>query len=236
MFRFDIAIGATDASTGAGTTIVSVVANVGSSSSRPNVERRWRSFGHYAIRSMRTMDEKLQRSLDEILGPLMQKASERDADLKLDYARARLKKAIEQVFKDEVARIQQLIAEPGRYSVKEWEKVMSDIEWTARRFMSLREQMEEARPLTRIDDTDPKEAVLRVGGGKPKLSTGEVSQIKTLINAGELSLEEIAAKFDVSPAQVSAIKNERSWPEVEPRISSRLDRYEANRAKFKRRV
>ena len=99
--------------------------------------------------------------------------------------------------------------------------------------MGLVEQMEEARPLTRIDDTDPKEAVLRPGGGKPKLTTGEVSQIKTLINAGELSLEQIAERFGVSPAQVSAIKNERSWPEVEPRINSRLDRYEASRAKFK---
>jgi hypothetical protein len=68
------------------------------------------------------------------------------------------------------------------------------------------------------------------------LSRADISQIKTLINAGELSLDEIAAKFDVSPAQVSAIKNERSWPEVAPRINSRLDRYEANRAKFKRRV
>jgi hypothetical protein len=115
---------------------------------------------------MRTMDEKLQRSVDEILGPLMQKASERDADLKLEYARARLRKAIGQLFEYEVARIQQLIAEPGRYSVKEWEKVMTDIEWIARRFMDLREQMEEARPLTRITDDEPKEVVLRRGSGK----------------------------------------------------------------------
>ena len=86
--------------------------------------------------------------------------------------------------------------------------------------------MEEARPLTRITDDEPKEVVLRRGSGKHKLSRADISQIKTLINAGELSLDEIAARFDVSPAQVSAIKNERSWPEVEPRINGRLDRYE----------
>lgn len=182
------------------------------------------------------MNEEQQRTLAKLLGPLAHKAKEQEEDLALDYARVRLKKAIDRVFEIEVARIEQLIAEPARYSVKEWERVMTDIEWIARRFTALMARMEDARPLTRIDDTEPKEAVLKPGGGKPKLSTGEVSQIKTLINAGELSLEEIAAKFDVSPAQVSAIKNERSWPEVEPRIRGRLDRYEANRVKIKRRI
>ena len=123
--------------------------------------------------------------------------------------------------------------EPARYSVREWEKVITDIEWIARRFADLAERMKEVRPLTRIDDTDPKEVVLKPGGGKRKLSTAEVSEIKTLVNAGELSLEEIAEQFGVSPAQVSAIKNERSRAEVTPRIKGRLDRY--NGGKMKRR-
>jgi hypothetical protein len=182
------------------------------------------------------MDEKLRQSVAELVGPLAQKAKEQEADNELDYARARLRKATDRVCDFEAARLQQLIAEPKRYSVRQWERVMTDVEWIARRFTALRERMEEARPLTRIDGTEPKEAVLRRGSGKHKLSRAEISEIKTLINAGELSLEEIAAKFDVSPAQVSAIKNERSWPEVEPRIRGRLDRYEASRVKIKRRI
>ena len=152
----------------------------------------------------------------------------RAADNELDYARARFKRTVKRLFEREVARIVKLIEEAGRYSVRQWEKVRTDLEWIARRFTNLVEQMEQARPLTRIDDTPVKDAVLKPGGGKPKLTESEVGQIKTLVNAGELSLEEIAARFDVSAAQVSAIKNERAWPEVEPRISGRLDRYEAN--------
>lgn len=170
--------------------------------------------------------------LAEMVRPFKPIADMRAADNELDYARARLKKTIEHVFETDVARVEQLIAEPARYSVKEWERVMTDIEWIARRFMGLMERMAEARPLTIIDDKEPKEVVLRPGGGKRKLSTGEVSEIKTLINAGELSLEEIASKFEVSPAQVSAIKNERSWPLVKPRINGRLDRYGRMRRRF----
>ena len=95
------------------------------------------------------------------------------------------------------------------------------------------DQMEQARPLTTIDDTPVKDVVLKPGGGKPKLTESQVSQIKTLVNAGELSLEEIAKQFGVSPAEISGIKNERYWPLVEPRISGRLNRYQT---KLKRRM
>jgi hypothetical protein len=159
------------------------------------------------------------------LGP---EALMRAADNELDYARVRFKRSVERLFEREVARIAKLIEEPGRYSVREWEKVRTYFEWIARRFTNLVERMEEARPLTTIDDTPVKDAVLKPGGGKPKLTESEVSQIKTLINERELSLEEIAAQFKVSAAEISAIKNERVWPEVEPRIVGRLDRYEAN--------
>ena len=151
----------------------------------------------------------------------------RAADNELDYARVRFKRSVERLFEREVARIAKLIEEPGRYSVREWEKVRTYFEWIARKFANLVEQMEQARPLTTIDDTPVKDAVLKPGGGKPKLTVSEVSQIKTLVNAGELRLEEIAAQFKLSPAEVSAIKNERVWPEVVPRIVGRLDRHEA---------
>jgi len=151
----------------------------------------------------------------------------RAADNELDYARARFKRSVERLFEREVARIVKLIEEPSRYSVREWEKVRTYFEWIARRFANLVEQMEQARPLTTIDDTPVKDAVLKPGGGKPKLTESEVSHIKTLVNAGELSLERIAKQFDVSPAEISGIKNERYWPLVEPRINGRLDRYEA---------
>jgi hypothetical protein len=161
----------------------------------------------------------------EQVGP---EAKRRAADNELDYARARFKRSVERLFEREVARIAKLIEEPSRYSTREWEKVRTYFEWIARRFTNLVEQMEQARPLTTIDDTPVKDAVLKPGGGKPKLTESEVSQIKTLINERKLSLEEIAAQFKLSPAEVSAIKNERTWPEVEPRIVGRLDRYEAN--------
>ena len=88
--------------------------------------------------------------------------------------------------------------------------------------------MKEARPLTRITDDEPSEVMLRPGGGKAKLIAADVSRIKVLINEGKFSLEQIAELFDISPQQVSMIKNERSWPEIEPRINARLDRYGAN--------
>jgi hypothetical protein len=160
-------------------------------------------------------------------------AKRRAADNELDYARARFKRSVERLFEREVARIVKLIEEPSRYSTREWEKVRTYFEWIARRFTNLVEQMEQARPLTTIDDTPVKDAVLKPGGGKPKLTESEVSQIKTLVNAGELSLEEIAKQFDVSPAEISGIKNERYWPLVEPRIVGRLDRYQT---KLKRRM
>jgi hypothetical protein len=164
----------------------------------------------------------------------------RAADNELDYARARFKRSVERLFEREVARIAKLIEEPGRYSVREWEKVRTYFEWIARRFTNLVQRMEEARPLTKIDDTDPEsnaEAAVAAQsndkGGRRKLIESQVSQIKTLVNAGELSLEEIAKQFCVTPAEISGIKNERYWPLVEPRIVGRLDRYQT---KLKRRM
>ena len=164
--------------------------------------------------------------LAEFIKRVGPQARMRAADNELDYARARFKRSVERLFEREVARIVKLIEEPGRYSVWEWEKVRTYFEWIARKFANLVEQMEQARPTT-IDDTPVKDAVLKPGGGKPKLTESEVSQIKTLINERKLSLEEIAAQFKLSPAEVSAIKNERVWPEVVPRIVGRLDRHEA---------
>ena len=174
-----------------------------------------------------------QESLAEFIKRVKPRADRRAADNELDYARARFKRVVERLFEYEVARIVKLIEEPGRYSVREWEKVRTNLERTAKRFMNLVEQMEQARPLTTIDDTPAKDAVLKPGGGKPKLTVIEVSQIKSLVNAGELSLEEIAKQFCVTPAEISGIKNERYWPLVEPRIVGRLDRYQT---KLKRRM
>jgi hypothetical protein len=112
-------------------------------------------------------EEKLKRSAAELLGPLIKKVSKQSADNELEYARAKLKKAIERLFEYEVARIGQLIEEPARYSVKEWERVMTEFECIARRFLGLRERMEEARPLTMIDDTEPK--------GRPYCGPGAAS-------------------------------------------------------------
>jgi hypothetical protein len=180
------------------------------------------------------------RSLAEILEPLMEEVARRAADNELDSARARFKKVIERLFEYEVARIVKLIEEPGRYSVREWEKVRTYFEWIARRFANLVQRMEEARPLTKIDDTDPEsnaEAAVAAQsnnkGGRRKLIESQVSQIKSLVNAGELGLEEIAKQFCVTPAEISGIKNERYWPLVEPRIVGRLDRYQT---KLKRRM
>jgi hypothetical protein len=177
----------------------------------------------------------MSERLDEIVGPLNQKAIEKEADRALDYARVKLKKAIKRLFEYEVVRVQKLIEEPSRFSGREWERVITDIEWTAKRFADLAERMKEARPLTRITDDEPREVMLRPGGGKAKLTAGDVNRIKVLINEGKFSLEQIAELFDISPQQVSMIKNERSWPEIEPRINGRLDRYGAN-GKLKRRL
>jgi hypothetical protein len=79
-------------------------------------------------------------------------ADRKDADNQLAYARGRLKKVIGRIFENEVGRLQELIAEPERYSAREWERVITDLEWTARRFLKVGERMDEARPLTMIDD------------------------------------------------------------------------------------
>jgi hypothetical protein len=80
-------------------------------------------------------------------------ADKKDADNQLAYARGRLKKVIGRIFENEIEKLKELIAEPNRYSTKEWEKVITDLEWTARRFLNVAERMEQVRPLTRIDDT-----------------------------------------------------------------------------------
>ena len=177
------------------------------------------------------------RLLAEVLRPLMEEVARRQADHELNSAWARFKKVTGRLFEYEIARIEQLIEQPDRYSVKEWEKVRTGFEWTARKFTNLVERMEEARPLTKIDDThevevegNAEDVVAEKSSnkaGRRKLTESQVSQIKTLVNAGELSLEEIAKQFGVSPAEISGIKNERYWPLVEPRINGRLDRYEA---------
>jgi len=176
------------------------------------------------------------RSLAEILAPLMEEVARRQADNELNSAWTRFKKVTGRLFEYEIARIEQLIEQPNRYSVKEWEKVRTGFEWTARKFTNLVERMEEARPLTKIDDThevkvkgNAEDVVTEQSnnkGGRRKLTESQVSQIKSLVNAGELSLEEIAKQFGVSPAEISGIKNERYWPLVEPRIVGRLDRYQ----------
>jgi len=181
-----------------------------------------------------------QESLADFIKRVKPQADRRAADNELDYARARFKRVIERLFEYEVARIVKLIEEPARYSVKEWEKVRTDLEWIARRFSNLVQRMEEARPLTKIDDakSNVEDAVAAKSNnkGRRKLTESQVSQIKSLVNAGELGLEKIAAQFGVSPAEISGIKNERYWPLVEPRISGRLNRYEANVTKIKRRI
>ena len=189
------------------------------------------------------MSERQQSAVDEITKELKRKGERRQADNELDYARDRFKKTIKRLFEYEIARIEKLIEKPNRYSVREWEKVRTDLEWIARRFMNLVERMEEVRPLTKIDDTSKAEAEGEDAvpakshgkGGRRKLIESQVSQIKSLVNAGELGLEEIAARFDISPAEVSGIKNERFWDWVEPRIRDRLNRYETKINKIERR-
>jgi len=229
----ELAIGVANSSIRAEATTGSAVWNAVGSSTWPSVEQRWRSTDHSTSRRWRTRKMSEEEWLADFIKQVGPEALMRAADNELDYARARFKRSVERLFEREVARIVKLIEEPGRYSVREWEKVRTYFEWIARRFTNLVEQMEQARPLTTIDDTPVKDAVLKPGGGKPKLTESEVSQIKALVNAGELSLEEIAKQFDVSPAEISGIKNERYWPLVEPRIVGRLDRYQT---KLKRRM
>ena len=60
--------------------------------------------------------------LAEFIKRVGPEAKRRAADNELDYARARFKRSVERLFEREVARIAKLIEEPGRYSVREWER------------------------------------------------------------------------------------------------------------------
>ena len=96
-----------------------------------SVRQHW-SFTDHSVR-----ERKISERLDEIVGPLNQKAIEKEADRELDYARAKLKKAIERIFEYEVSRVQKLIEEPSKYSGREWERVITDIEWTGKEICRL---------------------------------------------------------------------------------------------------
>jgi len=56
-----------------------------------------------------------------------------------------------------------LIEEPERYSSKQWEKTITDFQWTARRIACVAETMEGLRPLVRVDDPvdEPARAVCK---------------------------------------------------------------------------
>ena len=75
------------------------------------------------------------------------------ADNELRYARTRFKKVMERIFENEVAKLMTLIKEPRRYSTKEWEKLITDFQWMARRLACVAKTMEQQRPLVRVDDT-----------------------------------------------------------------------------------
>jgi hypothetical protein len=51
-----------------------------------------------------------------------------------------------------IATIKALIENPEYYSDKQWEKVLTSLEWLARRLTDVVERMEELRPLAMIDD------------------------------------------------------------------------------------
>jgi hypothetical protein len=84
------------------------------------------------------------------------------ADNAINFARMRFKKVMERIFENEVAKVKALIQEPARCSGKEWEKLMTDFEWAARRLACVAETMEELRPLVRIDDAEDEPARVTV--------------------------------------------------------------------------
>ena len=105
------------------------------------------------------MNEQIQGQLADFIKKFGPQAQRRAADQALDRARGRLKKGINRLFENEIGKLRELTAEPDRYSVKEWEKVITDLEWIARRFLGVAERMEETRPLTVIDDVADAEAI-----------------------------------------------------------------------------
>jgi hypothetical protein len=161
--------------------------------------------------------------LTGLVNQLKPLADQREANNKLRSARERFKKVIERLLTTEVERITILAEEAERYSAREWDKLISEIEWAAKRLTEVADRMKELRPLTEIDDPPADKIEIEKQRRRTgKLSGNEISEIKRLINGGERSLDEIAAEFDISPGQVSAIKNERVWPLVEPRIAGRV--------------
>src|SRR6516165_8184168 len=107
--------------------------NTAAGSTWPSVEQRWRYSEQSGSRRWRRKKMSGQESLAEFIKRVKPRADRRAADNELDYARARFKRVIERLFEYEVARIVKLIEEPGRYSVREWEKVRTYFEWIARR-------------------------------------------------------------------------------------------------------
>jgi hypothetical protein len=107
------------------------------------------------------MDQRTQGLLADFIKRNAPKAQRKAANQELDRARGRLKTVINRAFENEIGKLKELIQEPDRYSVKEWEKVITDLEWTARRFLGVAERMEDLRPLVMVDNT-PKDEAARV--------------------------------------------------------------------------
>jgi len=82
----------------------------------------------------------------------------KEADNAISYARMRFKKVMERIFENEVAKVKAVIAEPARFSGKEWEKLITEFQWASRRLACVAETMVELRPLVRIDDAEDEPA------------------------------------------------------------------------------
>jgi transcriptional regulator of heat shock response len=141
--------GAAKASTGAS---ASVPTHAAPNTSKQNVEQRWRYSVHFNRRKSRMNG---QEFLTELVNQLKPQIEQKEADKELDKARARLRKAIDRLFANEIAQIEALIAEPNRYSVKGWENLVIEAKWNLSRLRTVVERIEEVRPLIKIEDKEP---------------------------------------------------------------------------------
>jgi hypothetical protein len=142
------ALGAVKASTAAD---ASAPTDVASNFIRPNVEQRWRCFAYCNSRRSRMTG---QQFLTELVNRLRRETEQEAADNELERARGRLRKAIDRLFANEIAQIEILIGKPERYSVKGWENLVIEAQWTLSRLRNVVERVNEIRPLIKIDDSE----------------------------------------------------------------------------------
>jgi hypothetical protein len=125
--------------------------DVGSNFIRLNVVQRWRCFAYCNSRRSRMNG---QEFLTEIVNRLKPQIAQQAADNELERARGRLRKAVDRLFANEIAQIEILIGEPERYSVKGWENLVIEAQWTLSRLRTVVDRINEVRPLIKIEDSE----------------------------------------------------------------------------------